>query len=470
MNLDTREELELHLKEIERRGLGNRTRFSFLDPVHVPQYKAAVDKSFLKGIQSPRRSGKSTGEVRETLEEAEIITPGSNHLYGALTLSSAKEIAWDTFLENLDAHKVKHSINSQSGIITLDNGSKIRLFGLDSSYKEMRKLLGSKYKTVKIDEAGSITQDLRKVCYQMIMPALTDMNGRLALLGTAENIPNTFFEKVTSGKEPGWSIHKWMTIDNPYMREKWIAHLQWIKDNNPEFMLTSEYKTHYLNEWCADDNKLIIKLMDSTVIKPFTLSGYDYLLSMDLGYNDATSFTVIAHSSHDPVCYAVKSFKSPEMDFTDVANTIKQLQSKYPITRYKIDGANKQGVQEIVKRHKLPLDIADKSGKATHLRLLRDDVIQGKFKIFEGECDPLVEEWKALQWKDDLREEEDPRCQNHCSDGALYGWREARNYTYQTPEPKLNRNTDEYMKDFEKKEQRRLAQLIKEQDEYTLNI
>ena len=216
--------LKLIIEELKRRGIGQQV--NFLDQAFTKQFKASQDKSILKGIQCSRRAGKSTGEAKETLQTA-FDEAETKHLYGALTLGSAKNIIWGIMVHELEEKKIQFRSNEQQGIIRLNNKSEIRLFGLDSSYKEMRKILGGKYKTVKIDEAGSISQDLKKICYQMIMPALADVSGRLTLLGTAENIPKTFFEQVTSGKEPGWSIHKWSAFDNPYVKNKWQEHVDW---------------------------------------------------------------------------------------------------------------------------------------------------------------------------------------------------------------------------------------------------
>lgn len=445
------------LEELKKRT----SKVSFLDPLFPKQYACALDKSFLKGVQCTRRSGKSTGEGKEILQTA-FEQPETKHLYGALTLGSAKEIIWDTLLNELDANKVMHKVNVQIGSITLENKSVIKLFGLDSSYKEMRKILGSKYKRVKIDEAGSITQDLRKICYQMIMPALTDVNGSLTLLGTAENIPKTFFEAVTSGQEKGWSIHKWTAFDNPYIAEKWREHIRWIELNNPSFMLTSEYKTHYLNEWCADDSKLIIKTNAHTVCKPVNLVNPTFILGVDLGYNDASAFSLGAFHAASPKLYVVKSFKSREMDITDVANTIRGLMNKYPIAKIVVDGANKQGIEEMKKRHNLPLTNADKQDKATFLKLLADDIAQNRVHYYEGECDTLIEEQNYLQWKDDRKQDEDPRCDNHENDGLLYMWREARNYLYTEQQKPDDINSDKYMDEFAK----RLTKLRAAQNDY----
>jgi hypothetical protein len=440
------------LAELKRR---QNDRPSFLDPKFEKQFAATQDRSFLKAVQCTRRAGKTTGEASEQLEEAVNLTPGSKHLYMALSLESARNIVWDTFLEKLDTHKIMHKSHRQTGEIFLPEGSYIKLFGLDSSYKDMRKVLGGKYKTVKIDEAGSITQDLKKICYQMIMPALTDLNGRLTLLGTAENIPRTFFESVTSGKEKGWSVHKWTTLDNPYMREEWQKHLNWIEENNPAFKKTSEYRTHYLNEWCADDTKRIVKLSDKNFISPRDLPGYHFVLGVDLGYNDSSSFTVMAYHLKDPYAYVVSSFKKRELDITGVANVIRGRMTVYPISKIIVDGANKQGVEEMRNRHRLPLEVAEKQDKATFLKMLADDVSQERVKLFQGETNDLSDEWESLQWEDEYQDTEDPRCENHASDATLYAWRYVRNYLFRPEEKAPDFGTDEYMKKYAKELEKR---------------
>ena len=78
---------------------------------------------------------------------------------------------------------------------------------------------------------------------------------------------------------------------------------------------------------------------------------------------------------------------------------------KFPISRIQVDGANKQGVEEMRARHSLPLDAAEKTDKATFLKLFADDVKQGKIKLLP-ETQDLQDEWKALQWKDEYQDKE----------------------------------------------------------------
>lgn len=315
----------------------------------------------------------------------------------------------------------------------------------------MRKILGSKYKTVKIDEAGSITQDLKRICYQMVAPALTDVNGRLTLLGTAENIPKTFFEAVTSGQEKGWSIHKWTAFDNPYITDKWQEHINWIEEHNPEFKLTSEYRTHYLNEWCADDKLLIIRINENTIIEPLELVNPTYILGVDIGYNDACAFTLVAYHHKSPHLYVVSSYKEPELDITGTAEAIKKFLRSLPISKIIIDGANKQGVEEIKNRHNIYLENADKTDKASFLKILADDITRGRVKYFKGKCQSLIDEQETLQWENSTKQREDQRIPNDQNDSFLYAWRYARNYLWKEEEEKVSLNSDRYMDDYAKK-------------------
>lgn len=452
------------MTELKARDLRRaQSSLSFLDPFFPKQYAAALDKAPFKAVNCTRRAGKTTGEVGEQLEEAVIKSPGTKHLFMALTLDSARNIAWDMIQEMLEKNKILNKSHRQTGEIFFGNGSYYKFFGVDASYQEMKKVLGGKYKTVKIDESGSMRNSLRTLCYQMIGPALVDQDGRLTLLGTAENIPKTFFEEVVTGKEQGWSVHKWLTIDNPYMREKWQKHLDWIDQNNPGFKETSEYKTHYLNEWCADDNLLIIRHQEGFNECNSKPSGeLFYCLGVDLGFNDASSFTVCAFSRRDPHLYVLESFKRSGMDFTDVARTIRNLQGLYDFHKIIVDGSAKQGVEELRNRHSLPLVAAEKTDKETFLRALSDDYKQGRIKVVKEKSKQLIEEQSQLMWLKDANKE-DPRCENHCNDSLLYAWRDCKNYMFE-PEYSEWKSEEQKMKDQERREAEEMTRAQNESD------
>lgn len=467
-------ELSVLLKEIVRRQ-SLATKVNIPKRVQESAFKKQNDYMLdrlehrFRSMKCTRRAGKSTTDVLENFMIADEF-PESRMVYGALTLDSAVEISWDMYFEFAEAFKI--NIKPRAGkYIIWPNGSKLRFFGLDSSQKEMRKILGQKLRKASIDEAGSLTIDMKKVCYQMIMPALTDLrpNSWLTLLGTCENIPNTFFEKVTEGKETTvpWSRHAWTAYDNPHMVDNWTDEIADLKKTNPKIVEASWFRTHYLNEWCTDDDLRIIFYDDENIIEKLPDNKeWRFILGVDIGYNDANAFTVVAFSYDDPNVYFIDNFKKAEIDLTEVAGIIKHIQTKYDIMKVVIDGANKQGVEEIKGRHGLQLQIAEKTDKATYLRLLRDDFVTNRAFLLDDNTKPLQEEWDGLQWKDEMKDKEDGRCQNHSSDSALYAWREARHYTFKETVPPPSRDSKEYMDELEREEAEQMRKQVEEENEW----
>lgn len=457
MTADEAKRLRAILDELRRRGVGS---VDFTDHNFPRQAQVLADKSRAQAWQCTRRAGKSTAWAKKCLNRL-AVSPGGKSLYLALTLDSAKGILWDMVEQELDAKKLKHKPYKQEGRFEMWNGSSLRFYGVDSSYKEMKRILGQAYVEVGIDEAGSMTIDMPTLVYQMIWPALSDKTGNLTLLGTPENIPRTFFQSVTESKEKAlaWSVHKWTAYDNPYMREQWSRDIEQFLQNDPNIALTSWFKTHYLNLWCADDDLLIVTTSQHNFTNELPArKEWFYTLGVDLGFNDASAFVVWAHHPDERHAYAVLAVKSKEMDITDVANQIKLLRQRYPIYKIIVDGANKQGVEEIKNRHGLPLEVAEKTDKATHLRIMSDEVKQGVIKILP-EAMPLADEWAQLQWKKDAQEE-DPRCENHLSDAALYAFKSIRTNRTITKEPVWT--PDEKMKELFREEGLREQERLQE--------
>lgn len=438
------------------------------DPNFIAQNNVLSDRvNRYKAVNCTRRSGKSVGEAIDHFELCETYA-GSRTLYLGLTLDSVSEIIWDVMKELSEKGGYACKFNEVKKIVRFPNGSRIRLFGLDTSERQMKKILGQKNRKVTIDEAGSMTQDMVKICYQMIDPTLTDLapNSWFHLVGTCENVPNTFFQKVVEGKETflPWKVYRWTAYDNPHMKAQWTKQIELYKTQNPDVIHASWFKTHYLNEWCSDDELLIIPLSPKNYCQEIPKTHSYYVLGVDLGFNDASAFSVLAYSLNSPVCYVVKSFKESGYDITDVANKIKEFQREFPITKIIVDGSNKQGVEEIKKRHRIPLNNAEKQGKATFLRILKDDAILGKIVLLESGTGELITEWSQLQWKDENKQEEDPRCQNHLSDATLYAWRECKHYTYDPQDEPPHIDSEEFMDEFEQREAEALERELKESE------
>lgn len=414
------------------------------------QIDCIKDKSRQKAYNATRRAGKSAVCRKEIIDPC-LNERGVSTLYMGLTLDSVKAIIWDDLMEDLDNYAVPHKAYEREGYVKFtQTDSKLSLIGIDTSYREMKKILGRKTRRVIIDEAGSMTIDMEKLCYQMIGPSLMDLQGELILAGTCEDIPNTFFEKITTGQEKGWSVHRWLTSDNPHMRVQYEQEIQTILKNNPLAINTSWFKTHYLNIWTTDDDKKIYKLGDHNFILESPFKNPIYTLSVDLGLNDDSAFVVQSYDEKHPFSIVNESWKSPDMDFTDVANKVKEFMGRYPISKLIVDGANLQGVEEMRRRHGLPFTVAEKTDKLTFMRILRDDFIQGKIKLIANKTKDLAEELNNLIFNKD-KTGEDSRCQNHLADSLLYSHRNMRHYLHEPELPKDDTKSDKYMDNYERK-------------------
>lgn len=432
------------------------------------QNKAIDDPSPLRAWNATRRGAKTTSAAIDIIETMQKF-PKKKNLFLALTLDSAREIIWDDLKDMAEKLGEDIKFNEARSIARHKNGASVRLFGVNTSAKEMRKVLGQKYKKVFIDESGSMTIDMIKLCYQMIGPALIDYNGQLTLLGTCENIPKTFFEKVTMGREPGWSVHRWTSDKNPYVRDAWLKKKDDLIKENPAVIHASWFRTHYLNEWCQDDDLLIIPFHGDRNEVEHLPGGIDwsYVLGVDLGFNDATSFSVLAFSPDHPVCYRVMGYKEKGLILSKAGKRIEQLREQYDFFKIVIDGANKQGVEDLKQRMGLPLVAAEKTGKPTYLKAMKDSVLTGTFKVIKGGSDSWIEEVSHLQWADETHLREDPRCENHENDGTLYAWRECKQYLYSPEEAPIEPNSSEHMRRIEQKLAEELEQkLLQEQEQW----
>lgn len=418
------------------------------------------DTAKLKALFCTRRAAKSyTGGlyiVKEALENE-----ACNCLYIGLTRMSAKGIIWKDVLKAIDKrNNIGMRFNGSELTATLPNESVIYVTGADADEDEMEKLLGKKYRIIIIDEAASFTIDLKRLIYGILKPATTDDRGIICIMGTSGNITQGLFFDITNGKEPGWSLHTWTAHDNPYVKIQWQEELDDIALNRPLFMQTPLFRQWYLNEWVIDTDKLVYRFNRERNLyldlPRFTSGAWSYVLGVDLGYNDASAFSVTAFHENDPTLYVIESSKRSEMDITDVANRIKELIARFEPFKIIIDGANKQAVEEIQKRHGIALTAADKTGKSDFIEIMNAEFIQAKIKLHASSNTDLIDEYFGLIWETDGDQIKVPRkehssCENHLTDATLYAWRFCYQFLSAPLKPKVNmRDKSEWIKHTEK--------------------
>ena len=432
----------------------------FGDPDFPEQYAFIHDDSPLGAALCTRRAGKSYG-VGEKMYRICFKYPGCTVLYLALTKDSARNIMWKDVLKDIALKKgIVIKANEAKLEITLRNGSVIKLAGADASVKEREKFLGGKYAYVCVDEAGSFSTDLKLLVEEYLEPAVSDYDGSVDLIGTPTIFWQSFFCDVTEGKVPGWNVHKWTTLDNPFMIH-WPKRLKKLKKDNPRVEETPTYKRMYLGQWVRDLSSLIYKY-DVAINKVFALPDGEIagqVLGIDLGFNDHTAYVLSRYYENDSTLYFIHSFKATEQRINQIVQTIKDYIKDYDIHTIVIDNASKQLVESIKERFELyDLNIiaAEKTDKFEFIGFMNSDLIMGKIKILDIETKDLEEEWcNLIRDPREMKPKEHPKCDNHCCDSALYNWRHARNYMERPLEKEMDEE-DEIEMEIEMEMERQL--------------
>ena len=425
------------VKELERR----KTTLNLTDYNFPKQAIFLNDPSPLVAGFCTRRAGKSYG-VGLKLYNACLQNPGVTCIYIALTRDSAKRIMFHDVFRAIDR---KFSINAKPNMtelsLTFPNGSMIYCIGMDSSASEMEKALGQKYKVAVVDEAGSFRQDLHKIVYSILKPACADLNGQIILTGTPTNLTKgLFYDVVWSGTQPGWKVHKWSAFDNPYMAKQWHKEIEELKADNPRIVETPWFKQNYLGDYTVDQTALCYKYNpEINLIAQSDIPELDnYVLGIDLGYTDATAFSLLGFRNDSKKLYVVHTNKETKLTISQVAERIEFYIKRYKPYKFIIDNAAKQSVEELKQRFGFPLTAADKAGKADFIEIMNSDFILGNIQISDA-CSDLSEEYLSLIWDDRAtKKQEHPNCENHCADATLYAWRYCYQYVSRPPKPKLS--------------------------------
>lgn len=360
--------------------------------------------------------------------------PGAKVIIIGKTNQSVKGIYFDDIMPMIKKiFNLQWDLNRTEMIYRCSNGAQIMFMGADADQDQMNKLLGQKFKLAILDEASMYANiDLRKLIYGILRPALADLRGQMAMIGTPSDYLNSLYFDVTTYQEPGWTVHKWTAFDNPHVAEQVQEELAFMRQVNPKVDQDTSFRQHWLGEWVVNLSNRVYKYDDKSN-KPFTVTKqYQHVLGVDLGYEDDSAFVVGAWSHYDNVLHIVHAESSPGLNLDQVELRIKQLQSRYNIGMITVDGAGKQFVETLQDRFQMGLHRAEKIGKKDFIELMNTDFLMGRINVFHDNCLPLVKEWENLIWDEKVRErgewKEARSCSNHAADAALYMWRWCYNY------------------------------------------
>lgn len=428
-----------------------------------PQQLAFIDDlAKFKVARCTRRAGKSVAGG-SYLELEALATPDTNCLYTALTRRSAKNIMWKLLKQHNRKFKLGAKFNETELSVLYPNNSTIQCIGIND-LAAAEALRGQAFKVIVLDESASYGQHFNYIIDEILTPCLLDMDGTLCMIGT----PNAackgpFFDADVGEQKNAYSQHHWTLFENPHVPnatswlESYRKRKRWSTDN-------PIYQREWLGLWVRSLSSLVYRF-DSEKnlgVRPENLGiNWRYIMGVDLGYNDATAFVVLAYSESSPDLYVVDTFKKVNMLPSEVSDMVGVYNDKYKPSAIVCDtgGLGKAIVEEMRIRYPLTMKAAEKKNKFEYVELLNSDLFEGHIKI-DPELRDLRDEVEMLQW-DENRKKEDPRFENHLCDAFLYAWRESGHWGYKPPKPEV----EMYSREWEKQEMEKLAKKLKEQHE-----
>lgn len=424
------------------------------DPAHSKQNAFVTDTGRFLAAITTRRGGKSSGLALRFFRAAQKYQ-GSLCPYFALTRDSAKNIMWPILQETAERFKLPATFTESSLTVSLGR-SQIKLFGADMK-NFIQRVRGIKTPFAAIDEAQAFGVHLEELVDDILTPATADYeDGAIALTGTPGPVPQGYFFDATQGRH-GFTVHRWSILDNPYMPKAadFIADLKRRKgwdDTHPTF------RREWLGEWVADPDALVYRF---TRARNVCLSLPDskewiYVLGVDLGFDpDPSAFVLCAYNVHNPTLYIVDTYKQTRMIVSDVAERMRYYLRQHPYLKIIVDagGQGKQIAEEIKQRYQVPLQAAEKVGKAGFIELMNADFQRGKIQVLSDCAESLATEYENLVWdSESMERREDGRYPNHLTDAALYAWRYCYNYLSEPAPKEPSRDSQEYMDRLEEQE------------------
>lgn len=389
-------------------------------------------------VKAGRRGGKSH-LFTAWLVDGWQNYPNETSVFIAQTAGHAYRILWRSLLRFEQQYKLGLKLNEAKLTATFPNGYQIWLTGC-STWREVEKLRGPRYRRVAIDEAGSVPAEILEYLVEDVLdPALMDLDGELALSGTPGVIPKGyFFERTTGIGEQGavvqWPTFEFTCLDNPHVKgraylNKKLKENGWSEDH-PTF------RREYLGQWVIDT---------TAIVYPFVANRNGFLIadlptdrgktrtviSVDLGWHDDTAIIVSSsHRGHPDVWYR-SAWKMPNLLPGRIAAEIERRRQPLILAGESVEivvdtaGGGKTIAEELKQRYGLPFQAAEKRDKKAGIELLRGGLLEGLVHVDPYECGPMLSEWSALPYSDDRSDHHD-QYPNHCADAALYGYRRHR--------------------------------------------
>jgi len=306
--------------------------------------------------------------------------------------------------------------------------------------REINKLRGKKYPCAIIDEAQAFGSDLDYLLDQVVEPAVADYHGWIGVSGTPAVAPAGPFYEIDQGEnKEAWSHHYWTFLDNPHMPnpEEFIAKVMKRRgwdENHPGYL------REYMGLWVHDKDARAFKIDPHRDIipsfNPDAAWDWDYVMGIDVGFNDPFAFVVIAQSQLLGQAFVIDSYEEEGLTTMEALVRAERFCQEYPITRIALDtgGAGKLVAEDWKKMSNLPIEAAKKTHKASQVSVINGDFSAGKVKICRDKNIKLISDLMVLEWDKDQAERSRwvyrRGFADHLADALQYGYNLCFHHTY----------------------------------------
>lgn len=471
------------VKALEKRRVGAKT-IVLEDHLFTEQLAFVKDpRRFKVGICS-RRAGKSTAIAADLVQTAHS-TPECTALYVTGSRKDAKKIIWREMLKFNKTHDLGGIPNLSDLTLSLPNGSIVRLEGAKDE-QDIEKIRGQlpPVKKAFIDEAQSIRDGvLVKLIDDVLEAALLDYAGSLTVIGTPGAIKAGYFYRICHNldeagnplKKSAWSVHHWTFFNNPFIAKKSKkTHkelLDEVLDRRGVTITSPSIQREFFGKWETDSDSLLLTYDPAKNDFEFISerNTYNYVLGIDLGFDDADALAVLAWSESEPTTYLVEEVVVAKQGITELVEQINALDKKYKISKMVIDqgGLGKKIAEELRRRHQIPVEAADKVRKMENVAFLNDALRTGKFRAkknskFAQDC-YLVEIDKNKSTPDKIKVSD--KYHSDIIDAVLYSFKLSPAYAYVQPTPKPTYGTKQWADEEEENMWERHVEGLREQQE-----
>lgn len=444
---------ETILKELESRTAAK--KFVISDYLFKEQLDFVSDEATFATAVCSRRAGKSIACSAYMIHTA-LSRPGTISLYITLSRAGAKRIIWPSILELNDSYNLGGITNIADLSMKFPNGSTLYLSGAKDA-SEIDKFRGLPLALAIIDEAQSFGHFIESLIDDVISKALYDFNGQLRVIGTPPPIPVGYFHKICHSKE--WKNFHWTMMQNPWLQKKsGLTPMQLIEKDCKRKGVTLDdpgIRRECFGEWVTDSNALVFKYTSekNNYDELPTVKGtgnWNYIIGIDLGYDDADALAVLAYHDNLNAVFLVEEITRTKQTLSDLVDLIAAKIGRYNPHSIVMDagGLGKKIVESISSRFSIGIKAAEKSRKFEYIELLNDSLRTGKF--FAREIGKFAEDTQKVEWDRDKSTGDklvvSDRFHSDITDAVLYAFRESLHFLSEPEVDKIKPGTDAWRK------------------------